>query len=261
MTTRDTPFAPGTPCWVDLLTSDIDKAKSFYTSLFGWSAEEAGQEFGHYVLLRADGPAVAGMVPNRDDIPAPDSWTTYISTPDIDATVAEVTAAGGQVMQPTMQVGDVGSMAIVADPAGAVFGLWQAGSHIGFEKYNEPGTVTWDEMHSKDFAKATDFYRKVFGWGYDKTSDTDDFRYFTAQVDGESVAGLMDSASFLPDEVPSHWAVYFSVDDIDASVDKLVELGGSVARPAEDTPFGRMGDFLDPTGAPFKLHQALPDAS
>ncbi len=261
MTTRDTPFAPGTPCWVDLLTSDPDLAKSFYGELFGWSAEGGEEEFGGYVSFTSGGQGVGGMMRNTEEMPAPDGWTTYISTTDIDATASAVTSEGGRVIQQPMHVARFGSMAIVADPVGAVFGLWQSGSHTGFGRYNEPGSVTWDEHHSKDFAKSTAFYATVFGWQYDKTSDTDDFRYYTAQVDGETVAGLMDSAAFLPDEVPSHWAVYFSVDDIDASVEKLVGLGGSVVRPAEDTPFGRIADLKDPTGAPFKLHQELPDAS
>jgi len=261
MTTRDTPFAPGTPCWVDLLTSDPDKARAFYGELFGWSADEGDEEFGGYVNFMSDGHGVGGMMRNSEDIPAPDGWTTYISTADIEATAAAVAEEGGQMIQRPMQVGDFGSMAIVSDPVGAVFGLWQAGSHTGFGRYNEPGSVTWDEHHSKDFATSTRFYSSVFGWEFDKASDTDDFRYYTAKVDGETVAGLMDSAGFLPAEVPSHWSVYFSVADIDASVQKVVGLGGSVVRPAEDTPFGRIADLRDPTGAPFKLHQVLPDAS
>jgi predicted enzyme related to lactoylglutathione lyase len=145
-------------------------------------------------------------------------------------------------------------MAMLADPAGAVFGLWQPGVHTGFTKYNEPGAVTWDEHHSKSFPASTAFYETVFDWAMDKTSDTDEFRYYQAQIDGQTVAGLMDSSGFLPAEVPSHWAVYFSVADADEAVTKVVELGGSVLRPPEDTPFGRIADVSDPTGTAFKLH-------
>ncbi len=260
MATRTTPFAPGTPCWVDLLSSDVAKATTFYTTLFGWTATEPAADFGNYVTFESDGHVVAGMVPNSADSGSPDVWTTYLSTADIAATVGAATAAGGQLIVPAMQVGDLGSMAVVSDPAGAVFGVWQPGSHTGFGKYNEPGSVTWDEVHSKDFAATLRFYPEVFGWTMEPTSDTDDFRYFTGMIDGERVAGMMDSAAFLPPEVPSHWAVYFSVADIDAALAKAVELGGSVVRPAEDTPFGRIADLLDPTGAMLKLHTALDTA-
>lgn len=258
MTTRDTPFSPGTPCWVDLLSSDVDRAKAFYGELLGWSAQDAGEEFGGYVNFDSDGHRVAGMMRNSAQTDSPDGWTTYLATADIGATVAAATDAGGQVMSAPMQVADLGSMAILRDPAGAVFGLWQPGSHTGFGKYNEPGSVTWDEHHSKDFAASTAFYPSVFGWHLAPMSDTDEFRYTIAEVDGETVAGLMDSHSFLPAEVPSHWAVYFSVADVDAAVAKAVELGGTSLRAAEDTPFGRLADMSDPTGAPFKLHQAPP---
>lgn len=257
MTTRDTPFAPGTPSWVDVLSSDPDKAKDFYAGLFGWTVEESGPEFGNYVNFRSDGHLVAGMVHNTGDMGSPDVWTTYLSTGDAEATARAVTDAGGQIVTPAMKVGDLGSMAVLADPAGGIFGVWQPGRHTGFTKYNEPGSVTWDEHHSKDFAATTAFYQKVFGWQVEKMSDTDEFRYFNGQLDGQSVAGLMDSASFLPPEVPSHWAVYFSVQDADAAIDRVTELGGSVLRPAEDTPFGRIADVADPTGAMFKLHAQI----
>jgi predicted enzyme related to lactoylglutathione lyase len=254
MTTRDTAFAPGTPCWVDLLSSDTDKSKAFYAGILGWQPLDTSAEFGGYVNFVSDGHPVAGMVANRPEIGSPDVWTTYISTADIEATVAAAADAGAQVMAPVMKVGDIGSMAVLIDPAGAAFGVWQPGQHLGFTKYNEPGSVTWDEHHSKDFPATVDFYAKVFGWHIDKMADTDEFRYYQGQIDGETVVGLMDSKGFLPDEVPSHWAVYFSVADVDEAVAKAVELGGSVLRPAEDTEFGRIADLLDVTGAAFKLH-------
>jgi len=254
MTTRNTPFAPGTPCWVDLLSSDVEKAKAFYTGLFGWTAQDAGAEFGGYVTFRSDGNQVAGLMGNSGDNGSPDVWATYISTSDIDATIATATAAGGQVVVPPMAVGDLGSMAMLSDPAGAVFGVWQPGGHTGFEKYNEPGSVTWDENHSKNFAATTPFYAELFGWQMEKTSDNDEFRYYQGQIDGETVAGLMDSASFLPAEVPSHWAVYFSVVDADEAAAKAKALGGAVVSEPQDTPFGRVADLADPTGVPFKIH-------
>ena len=234
MTTRDTPFAAGTPCWVDLFTSDAATSKTFYSEILGWTVQEAGEEFGCYANFASDGHLVAGVMGgNTADSPQPDAWTTYISTDDIDATVASAVELGATVVAPPMAVADLGSMAVMIDPAGAAVGAWQPGKHTGFGKYNEPGSVTWDEVHSKNFAATVPFYRKVFGWEIEKMSDTDDFRYFNGQVGGKSVAGMMDSAGFLPPEVPSHWAVYFSVGDLDAAVAKAVDLGATVLRPAE----------------------------
>jgi predicted enzyme related to lactoylglutathione lyase len=260
MTTRNTPFAPGTPCWVDLMSSDAPTATAFYTALFGWSADAPVEEFGGYVTFHSDGHRVAGLVPSQPGMGAADVWSTYICTDDIEATAGAAGDAGAQVLSPPMKVADLGAMALLLDPAGAAVGLWQPGTHTGFGKYNEPGSVTWDETLSKNFPASTAFYTTVFGWELESMSDTDEFRYSNAKVGGEVVAGLMDAASFLPDQVPSHWAVYFSVADLDAALATVVERGGSVTRPAEATPFGRMADVRDPNGAPFKLHQATPDA-
>jgi predicted enzyme related to lactoylglutathione lyase len=152
-------------------------------------------------------------------------------------------------------------MAMLGDPIGGAFGLWEAGTHTGFNRYNEAGSVAWDEYHSKDFQGSKRFYETVFGWGWEIAGDTDDFRYYTPTVDGQAVGGMMDSASFLPAEVPSHWAVYFQVDSADDTVAKAVAEGATVLRPAEDTPYGRLVDLLDPTGANFKLIQELPTSS
>ncbi|MFL6161311.1 MAG: VOC family protein [Jatrophihabitantaceae bacterium] len=257
MATRNTPFAAGTPCWVDLLSSDTGKAQQFYADVLGWTAEESGTEFGGYVNFSSDGHRVAGMVANREETGTPDFWNTYLSTDDLNATLEAAVNAGANVIAPAMAVGDLGSMGIVADPAGAVVGLWQPGQHTGFGKYNEPGSVTWDELHSKDFETSKSFYSQVFGWQLEPTSDTDEFRYCTGQVNGEPVAGVMDSARFLPPEVPSMWTVYFSTADVDAACERATAGGGRLIRPPEDTPFGRIAELADPTGAMFKLHQEI----
>lgn len=261
MTTRDTPFAAGTPCWVDLFTSDGRKSKAFYAELFGWTVLEGGTEFDGYASFANDGLLVAGvMAGNTPGSGQPDSWSTYLSTDDLNVTVAKAIQHGATVLSPAMQVGDLGSMALLTDPGGAAVGAWQAGTHTGFGRYNEPGSVTWDEVHSRDFAATVTFYQEVFGWGITKMSDTDEFRYYNGQVSGQDVAGVMDSAGFLPAGVPSHWVVYFSVADVDAAVATATELGGTVLRPAEDTPFGRIVDMLDSTGAMFKMHQVIAPA-
>ena len=254
MPIREHPFAPGTPCWVDLLSSNVEVSTAFYGQLFGWTADAAGEEFGGYVTFSSDGHPVAGLMGRMPGMDSPDVWSTYLATLDIAATIQTATASGATVIAAPMTVGDLGKMAILVDPAGAVFGVWEALAFFGFTKYNEPSSVTWDEVHSKDFAASVAFYQKVFGWTMEVTSDTDEFRYYQGQIDGNAIAGVMDSHAFLPPEVPSHWAVYFSVADADEAIATAVRLGGQVSRPAEDTPFGRVADLVDPTGAMFTLH-------
>ncbi|HJQ01288.1 MAG TPA: VOC family protein [Jatrophihabitans sp.] len=242
------------------MSSDPAKAKEFYSALLGWTFDEASDEYGNYVTCQSDGHNVAGMMANPGT-GAPDGWNTYICTQDAHATAEAAAGAGGKVLMPVMEVPEQGVMAMIADPAGAVFGVWQPIGHIGFQKYNEANSVTWDELHSKDFPASKDFYGAVFGWNYQVMGDTDEFRYVTGQVDGQDVLGMMDASGYLPAEVPSHWAVYFSVEDVDAACAKAVELGGSVIRPAEDTPFGRIADMTDATGANFKLHGPVTEAA
>ena len=256
MATRNTPFAPGTPCWVDLFTSDPERSKAFYTAVFGWEFEDQGAAYGGYTLGRAGGEQVVGLMRNPGDSGSPDTWSTYLATESIEETAARAVDGGATVIAPPMAVGALGRMAVLVDPAGAVFGLWQAGEHTGFTRYDEPGSVSWDEHHSKAFGASRTFYADLFGWTYDVVSDTDDFRYLTAKVDEQPVAGLMDSARILPEDVPSHWAVYFSVADADAAAATAAEHGGTVLMAPQDSPFGRVADLLDPTGAPFKLHSS-----
>lgn len=256
MTTFDRPFAAGTPCWVDLMSSDVDASKEFYSGLFGWTFEDPGPRLGGYGNFRSDGHNVAGMGKNPGQ-GIPDLWSTYFAVDDLEATVAAASQAGAQVVAPVMAMEDLGSMAMLTDPAQAVFGVWQAGAHTGFTKANEPGSVSWNEHHSKDFPASTPFYADLFRWQLEPVSDTDEFRYFVANLGGRPVAGLMDSASFLPPEVPSHWTVYFSVADVDSALSDLTGLGGKILRPAEDSAYGRIADVADTTGASFRLHSPM----
>ena len=256
MTIRTTPYATGTPCWVDLFTSDPERSAAFYSALLGWEFRDLGEGLGGYTLATSGGDPVAGMMRNTGASHSPDAWSTYLATDAIEATVVKAADAGATVLAPPLPLGPLGTMAVLVDPAGAVVGLWQGGDHLGFGRHGEPGSVVWDEVHSKSFGASRDFYATVFGWRYEVTGDSDDFRYLTVKVDGTEVAGLMDSARFLPEAVPSHWAVYLGVADADAAERVAVEHGATVLMSTQDTPFGRIADLLDPTGAPFKLHSS-----
>ncbi len=258
MPTRET--APiGAPCWVDLMTSDTARSREFYSQLFGWEADEPAEEFGGYFNFAKDGVRVAGCMAAQPDSGMPDVWSVYLATDDAEKTAGGATAHGGQVYVEPMVVGDFGTMVVLADSGGAGIGAWQADSFQGFGVLGEPGTPAWFELHTRDYEAAVAFYRDVFRWETEAVGDSDDFRYTIQVHDGAQLAGIMDASAFLPEGVPAHWSVYFMVDDADAALASIVDLGGSVVQPAEDTPYGRLATAADPTGARFKLLGRNPD--
>jgi len=253
MPTRET--APiGAPCWVDLMTSDTERSKAFYGELFGWTAEEPAEEFGGYFNFAKDGIRVAGCMGIQPDSPVTDVWSVYLATDDARKTIETATAAGGQVIAPAMDVGDLGTMAVLVDAGGAAIGMWQPRSFQGFGILAEPATPTWFELHTRDYQKSVAFYRDVFRWDAYEVGDTPpDFSYTTLGEGDASQAGIMDASGFLPDGVPAHWSLYFGARDTDAALGRIVDLGGSVVMPAEDTPYGRLATAADPNGTQFKL--------
>lgn len=243
----------GAPTWIDLSTSDLARAQEFYGTVFDWTFESAGPDYGGYVNAAKDGQPVAGLMYNDPQWNTPDGWNIYFHTADVAATVAASVTNGAKTCVEPMEVPDKGHMAMLADPAGAVFGLWQPIGHYGYEVVGEAGTPVWTELHSRDYAATLDFYRAVLGWQTEVMSDTDDFRYTTAIFGGEQLLGVMDSAAFLPDGVPSHWSTYLGAVDVDKTLAAVTDNGGTVLRPAEDTPYGRLAQVADPTGAMFSL--------
>jgi predicted enzyme related to lactoylglutathione lyase len=245
----------GTPCWIDLMSSDTQRAIAFYTELVGWTAAVSDDpQYGGYTILSKDDSVVAGIGQAPDDAPFADVWTTYLETDDADKTTASAAEAGAQVMMPVMKVGDQGSMAVLADPGGAAIGVWQPDQHRGFGRVGEAGTPVWHELMSRNYDAALAFYPQVFGWTMTPLEDSGDFRYSTASLGGDPFAGVMDAAALLPDGVPSFWQFYIGVDDVDAAVAKVQELGGSLLREPQDTPYGRMAGVADPLGAMFQLN-------
>lgn len=257
MPIRDT--APlGAPCWIDLGTSDPEGARAFYGQLFGWTAEAAGEEYGGYINFSKNGSAVAGCMRNSGDMGFPDAWSVYLASADVQATADAVPAAGGQVVVAPMEVPAQGTMAFFADPGGAMVGAWQPGGHNGFQIFNEPGTPVWFEVLTRDHNATVRFYESVFGWQTDVLSDTPEFRYTTLGKGDDALAGIMDATDYLPAEVPPHWSLIFLVEDTDAGVAKVQELGGTVLREPEDTPYGRVAQVTDTTGAVFSLMSEVP---
>jgi predicted enzyme related to lactoylglutathione lyase len=245
----------GAPCWVDLFTADPGRAQAFYADLFGWTCEEAGPEYGGYFNFSKDGVQVAGGMRNDDDA-APDRWSVYLATENAAATVDAAAAQGSAVIVPAMPVMELGSMAVVTDPGGDAIGMWQPGLHKGFGVFGESGTPAWFELHTRAYDAAVQFYRDVFKEDARPMSDAPEFRYTTLNDGEEQLAGIMDASTF-PPEAPSGWSIYFGTDDTDKSLARIVDLGGKVVLPAEDTPYGRLAQASDPTGALFKLVQGM----
>ena len=242
----------GAPCWIDLYSSDTDRAAAFYRQLFGWTAEAPQAEFGGYFTFTKDGKHVGGCMRNDGEAGYPDAWGLHLLTDDVDATAGAVARHGGTVEFEPMTVGENGRSTMLRDPGGAMLGAWQPGTQMGFEVTGEPGTPAWFELHTRDYDRSVRFYREVFKWDAHTVSDTEDLRYTTLGKGENQLAGIMDD-SLYPGEDAPHWAIYFRVEDADAALERIVELGGQVVRAAEDTPYGRLAQAADPTGAVFRI--------
>jgi predicted enzyme related to lactoylglutathione lyase len=259
MRARDT--SAGAPCWIDLATSGTDVARDFYTGLFGWTAEEPQEEFGGYFMFneKPGGVPVAGCMPAMPD-GAHDVWGVYLTVEDVAKTLESVTANGGQVIAPAMQVGEAGTMAVIADPGDAVIGLWQPDQFPGIAHVGEPGQPSWFELLGQSYDAQVDFYQEVFGWTMQVVADEPgQFRYSVLQRGAAPLAGIMDagpdvtSMSGVRDKMILGWGVYFWTTDADATLARAEELGGKAILPAEDTPYGRLATVEDPCGARFRL--------
>lgn len=245
--------APGTPHWVDLGSPDPEASRRFYGELFGWTADvSTDPQFGGYATCRKDGKAVAG-IGGKMSQDQPTVWSTYVATDDANATAAKVEENGGKVVAPPFDIGDFGRMAVFADPAGAFFAVWQAGTMTGGELFNVPGSVSWNELTTRDPDGAKAFYGAVFGW-QPKDMPSGDVTYTMWELGGRQIGGMMPMTgdAWAP-EIPPHWMVYFAVEDADAAAAKATELGGQVQVPPTDIPVGRFAVLTDPHGAVFSV--------
>jgi predicted enzyme related to lactoylglutathione lyase len=243
---------PGEPCWIELFSPDTDAAAEFYGRVFGWTATEPDEAFGGYRMFLRDDQPVAGLMRNDGSMGGPNAWSVYLTTDDAAETAEKARAAGAQVVVEPMQVGDIGHMTMVVDPAGAAIGAWQPLSFTGFTRLPEDGAPVWFETLSKDYEKSVAFYTEVFGWEAATMSDTPGFRYTTLGRDDEARAGIMEASDLLGDQ-PSRWQFYVQVPDTDATVEQALAAGATLVQPADDTPYGRIGVLADPAGVQFHV--------
>jgi predicted enzyme related to lactoylglutathione lyase len=225
----------------------------FYEAVCGWVAGESDEAFGGYFMFFADGVPVAGAMGAHDG--APSAWTTYMEVDDVASACDVVRAAGGMVFVDATAVGDLGTMAVVADGCGCATGLWSIGTFAGFPRDGRLGAPAWFELYTKDDAGSKEFFSTLFGWTYALMSDTDEFRYATVSVGGDQVLGIMDFSAPMHDAMPGYWNLYITVANVDAAAAAATALGGRVLMAPSDTPYGRMASVADPNGAVFSLMQ------
>lgn len=251
-----TSYEPGTPSWVDLGTTDTDGAREFYRRLLGWDYEIGAPETMGYTMCRLRGLSVAGiweLMPEMTAQGIPPNWTTYFSTNDLDGSLKRIADSGGTRLNGPMEIGDQGQMAVASDPTGAVFGLWEPAGHIGAELVNEPGSLVWNELMTRDQPAAVAFYTEVFGFGTEEMDIGEATPYIVLNLNDRPIGGLMTMPPQVPDGVPSYWGTCFAVADADASVEVAKEAGATVTYGPEDSPYGRFAVLTDPQGASFSL--------
>jgi uncharacterized protein len=275
-------YIPGVPCWVDTSEPDPEAAVDFYTGLFGWEFEDVmpPESEGRYFLARLRGGDVAAVGSIPEAVPQVAMWNTYVWVDSADDTASEVRAAGGAVVMEPFDVMDAGRTAVLTDPEGAAFCAWQAKENKGAGIVNEPGSLNFNGLNTRDIEGAKSFYGSVFGWttlaldggaemwtlpGYGDYLERDnpDLRKQTAEAGGpEGFVDVVASINPIPDDqpdTPPHWSVTFAVDDADATAAKATELGGTVIVPPFDAPWVRMTIINDPQGATFIASKFVPE--
>jgi len=245
-------FSPGMPMWLDLASTDLQSSKNFYGQLFNWEFEDLGPEAGGYNFARIGGKMVCGLGPAQDPSRG-SSWAVVFDVDNADETVSKAQAAGAKVLAPPTDVMGSGRMAVLADPAGAAFTVWQPMAHTGAEIIHEHGTFTWAELSTTDIGATKTFYPKIFPVAMNDYDLGDSATYTVFHVAGKDVAGAMANPS-----VPPSWGVYFEVNDTDAIADQAIDLGANELM-RDDTPPGRIAMLIDPQGAPFAILQSNPD--
>ncbi len=272
-------YIAGVPCWVDTSQPDPEAAAEFYGGLFGWEFEDAmpAGAPGRYLMARLHGGDVAAVSSPSEGAPAQAVWNTYICVDDADEAAAKAREAGGAVLGEPFDVIDAGRMAALADPEGAVFCVWQARQHRGARIVNEPGSLNFNVLNTRDPAAAKRFYGALFGW---TTLDLGNGEFWTLRAYGDyleqltpgtrartaelGAAGFEDVvAAITPiaaDDLDTlAWSITFSTDDADATAAKATELGGTVLLAPIDAPYSRLTVIRDPQGATFSATAFVPE--
>jgi uncharacterized protein len=271
-------YMPGVPCWIETWQPDAAAAADFYSGLLGWEAERTTPEGApaEYVMCRIRGRDVVGIgsgTPGAaddaghagagaDSASATAAWITYIQVDSVTDTVAKATAAGGRVVAAPFDSLDGGRMAILADPGGAAFGVWETGAHRGAAVINEPGAWTMSVLLTEDPEPAKAFYAAVFGWRADpfRLGDSEGTLWrLPGYVGGEPVQPVPRDVVAVQAPAfgrPSAWVVGVWVDDADETARRAVELGGTIVHGPYDSMISREAVIADPNGAVLNVSTA-----
>ncbi len=254
-----TAHTPGTPSWAELSTTDDAGALAFYGALFGW--EDDPQQIGenwYYHMQKLNGLEAAAIYKQSEEeknMGVPAHWNTYITVENVDAVAEKAGQTGGKVLFGPMDVFDAGRMAMLTDPQGAAFAVWQPKAHIGVRVKHDPGSMTWNELMTSNPDAAIEFYGGLLGLERGETMGDMDYTLVRAQ--GEDVAGVMQITPEMG-PMPPMWNIYFAVADVDESVAKAQSLAGNVMVPAMDIPdIGRFAGLTDPQGAFFSVFKGV----
>lgn len=248
-------YFQGQPCWIELASSNINASKQFYSSLFNWEIIDMPIPQGIYSMLAIDGDDIGAMYQLPEEMLAngdTTQWTVYFAVENLDSSLVDVIGAGGTLLIGPHDVGEAGRMAIVQDPEGARFALWQAKNHLGAQRAAETHTLCWVELACRDTQEAKKFYPHIFGWGT-RDSNMDGMDYTEWQVGAQDIGGMMAMTEEWGD-IPAHWMLYFTVENCDDKAAQVEPLGGKVCVPPTDIPnVGRFAVINDPDGGFFSI--------
>ncbi|MFI6645155.1 VOC family protein [Streptomyces sp. NPDC050504] len=244
---------PGTPCWASLMVHGLPATQDFYGALFGWEFRPGPRQLGPYVRAVLGDDQVAGIGQSPPGRHLPIAWTTYLATGDADATAESIRSCGGTVAVGPLDAGEAGRLAIAADPAGAIFGIWQEGVEgPGRAAAGRPGTRVWHELLTRETGTVGKFYQSVFGYDVEAVVSAD-FDYLTLHLAGRPVAALHGVGNALPRDRGAHWMTYFEVADTDGAANRVADLGGHVLQQPREGSGGRSALVADPEGAVFTI--------
>lgn len=248
-----TTYKPGTFCWTDLATPNQQAAKDFYCQLFGWDVEDYPVGDGVvYSVMRREGKdvaAISSQPSQQRDAGVPPAWNSYLAVQSADAAADSAAKLGAIVHAGPFDVTDAGRMAVIQDPQGAFFMVWQPRQHIGAGLVNAPGALSWNELAASDMQTAAAFYRDLFGWSVEPFTDSPE-PYLVIQNAGSGNGGIRQARS----GEPAHWLVYFATEDLDAGLGTATQLGATTIAGPIDIQIARFAVVQDPQGAVFALY-------
>jgi uncharacterized protein len=247
----------GNFAWMELATTDQPAAKHFYTTLFGWTAQDFpmgensvytmfslnGQQTGAAFTLSA-AEAGTGIAPH---------WQLYIAVDDADDATTRASELGAKVVHPAFDVMTFGRMAVFQDPTGAFFSVWQARDHKGMGVWGENGAMCWADLQTRDRDRAVAFYGSLFGWDFDAGKGKDPGGYLHIKNGAQGIGGLPEPRT-LPPGVPAHWLAYILSPDCEAQTAQAQSLGARVIVPVMTIENQlKFSVLADPQGAVFAL--------